>query len=484
MLKLNKLSYLFLVLLLLFTQSCTLINFDTLTVILYPCELNTVLEKNERIYAEFSIDVEKSDAENAFKCESEGVNCTGDFKWEGRRLYFIPSPLLQSSKRINIQVSGNIKTTLGIVYQVKALNAFFYNNDELPLYIKESSPEDYMSISVFKPIQIVFSKGVPFEEFKKAFSISPQTEYDIVASDENILYTIKPKTKWLFAVKYTWELKESKLIDFNESRILEDYRRSFITSEDHNLIEVSSVHSGVMKNGYPVEFLDKGLDSELENKGLVFISFTKDLDTQSVLNTIKIEPQIDSTILVVEKNKIALVLNTDFKPNTVYKIIVSKDVKDIIGTNLKSDYIEYFNPKIHPLRLTKVSFLEGTNEVAVEPTQYNIFTPLKVAYSQDYKKLAITLTFNSEISGSMAEELVEAVSVKPYFPFNIAEAALINVAWDLPNKKLSMVFQDFETSNSLVEKIYKLHIPGGASGIKSNDFSYMEADVWLLFSDK
>lgn len=337
--------------------ACDLVSFDELEVDTKPGVDNEVIPLGKELEVAFSLTPDHRSAEAAVRLVSEGEMRSGDFRWEGDRLFLRPVPELEAGKRNVLAVEGEIRSSDGRRFPVHKSLPFFSGNDGACLALSGYSPPDAAVVGVGQSLAFSFSSPVDVDSFKKSFSLSPSTDHDLTFTADAKGVVVSPRTAWSNATFYTWELKAS--LRSQAGNAMSGPRKGgFMVQADDappRLLEVVPASfdgtSFLPLVGLPL--------SSLRNGDAIYLGFSEDITIDSLKGALRIEPGLRGHVLRDHAGAFAFVFDDSFAPDTEYRLIVGAEVTDLAGNRMLEDRSERFTPSIPWQRVLKVSIADG-----------------------------------------------------------------------------------------------------------------------------
>ena len=460
--------------------ACDLVSFEELEVDTKPGIDNEVLPLGTELEVGFSIPPDHRSAEAAVRLVSEGEMRSGDFRWEGDRLFLRPVPELEAGKRNVLAVEGEIRSRDGRRFTVHRSLAFFSGNDGTCLALSGYSPSDAAVVDVGQSLAFSFSSPVDAESFKKSFTLSPSTEYDLSFAADAMGAVVSPRTAWTNATFYSWELKAS-LKGVAGNAMSGARKGGFLVQADAvpprllGIVPANSDGSSFLPlDGLPL--------SSLRNGDALYLRFSEDVDMGTLKGALRIEPNLRWHVLRDHAGAFAFVFDDAFAPETEYRLVVGTEVADLAGNKMTEAYSERFTPSLPWQRVLKVVIADGVGNK--ETSVFNTSSSLAVSLPDVEKKLVFTIEFERPIEAGFRAQSQQAVQCLKFFPVGDAfDPTLESAIWTSPTT-LSLVYVGFKDSGAAASYHYRLRIAGGTGGVLNAEGARLKEDQWLIFHDE
>jgi hypothetical protein len=455
-------------------SSCALVSLERLVVTTTPAEDGQIVSPEGPIRVSFSIEPEPTTAEKAIKVSSAAGTSSGDFRWSGKELSFFPIPPLKKGYLWTLSIEGKIKALDGRSFDVDEALSFYAGSSATLLTLDSSKPAAGATVSTAERIVLEFSRAVDQSAFKRSFSLSPSTAYDVAWSDDGRTATIAPKTRWSALTTYAWQLR-ADLVDSDGVGLARAYEGGFVVQSDDAAPTLSSARPALYSNGTL-----SPLESDLGQLGYldaVYLSFSEEVTLESVADAINFTPMVKGRVLRDGKANFAFLPEEGFAARTRYRLCVLSSVADLAGNTMPEDFVAWFTPRVADIAVDEASI---TNRVGA-PTLVSGFGD---AYSYGFEPTidacaTVSLKFNVPIAdAAQRDRIVTLINCSSLFP-SATSPALKSAQW-ASDSRLDLSYAGFAKSAAAKTYYYKFLIPGGSSGISDGDGGTMEKDLWLV----
>lgn len=271
---------------------CSVISFERLTVSVWPSDRNAILSAGASPWVEFPEAPDRASAQRLFTLSSEGGAAPGDFRWEGRRMYFDPAPPLQPGVRYVLQFRGRVTLESG---------QSFDTDEEVPFYIGHAGtgpvlvsvdPVDGAIIDIGRPLVLSFSASIDGDSFAREFDLQPAGETETTWEASGRVVRITPRDAWTNLTTYTW--KVGKSVSAPDGTPLGiDYSGMFRVQQDSTAPTVVSVVPALRATLAPT-------GNDLDHTGAddaLLISFSEDVRPDSLAAAFTLTPSTKGTLV-------------------------------------------------------------------------------------------------------------------------------------------------------------------------------------------
>ena len=158
---------------------------------------------------------------------------------------------------------------------------------------------------------------------------------------------------------------------------------------------------------------------------------------------------------------------------TVHHLVVSTDLEDLAGNRMAEELSSWFTPDIPPQAVLSVTANGGPALPPGSPL------PADVALTVE-KEIVFAVGFAQPFDDASKAAAPLLVRCEATFPSSILDPALKSATWP-SDTNLSIAFAGFSPSAGQELHYYRLSFPGGSTGIRNSDGSYLEEDAWVAF---
>ncbi|MDR1177305.1 MAG: Ig-like domain-containing protein, partial [Spirochaetaceae bacterium] len=295
---------------------------------------------------------------------------------------------------------------------------------------------------------------------------------DFLWRDDDHSFELRPKEKLSPWTMYHWSITTGA-----KSRdgipLADNYEGNFITDSDTLIPKVErcfplapSGQAWVETGGSVADGLGPG--------GAIGVGFTKDMNKESVLRSLRCEPGLTGRTELLDNKTIVFIPEQEWARETIYTLIVSKDTQDLSGLKLGEDYKVFFTPDLPYLDLRFIAIDPYAPFTGAELVNGNC---LRVSLS-DPLVLRLTLGFSLELSADAVRSAFSRISLSPFFPPNLPAVALRSVSME-SSDALSLEWEGLLSGGSGTGHYYRLFIPGGKSGVHNGSSAFFREDRYL-----
>jgi hypothetical protein len=461
--------------------SCELINLKKIAWNIVPDGLTVRLAAQyEPIQIVFDTPMETKEIENNVQIKHSGGNVELEKSWTDSALILTPLAGWEAGRMYTCNFSGTIRAVDGRSAQVnKSVNFYFGSMDKLP-YIVDYSPKNGaktgVSADMGARLKIKFSHLMNRQSVEEAFSINGFTDKKLQWEDGQTLFVTNNGKNLSPFETLTWSVKKTAK-NVNGIFLQDEASGRWTTDSDVERPKVlETVPVMKMNPGATGEFwmetgcaLDDGLD---HNQGIK-VMFSKDMDEDSVQNSLRFEPSLSGTIHRLDKRRIVFVPSKDPAINTRYSLIISGKTEDVNGITMLDDHVVYFTPAINQIDSINISIeVAGVGVDAVSENHYRIETDAL------FTTLTTTFDFNTVFSETAKLEVAAAISLTGIFPAGNPVVYPVCAKWPLPadNTRLRIDWAGARNTED-IPHFYKLTVPGGANGITNGEGELLQQDI-------
>jgi Bacterial Ig-like domain len=456
-------------------SACSLVSLEALAIDTQPAVDGEVAPAEGPLRVAFSIEPQRTTAERAFKLSSAAGTSAGDFVWSGNEFAFYPIPPLKKGYRWTLSVIGRIKATDGREFDVSKTLSFYAGSRASLLTLDSFSPTQGATVSTAEALSFTFSRAVDGSLFRRDFSLSPATDYDLAWSADGRVATLSPKAHWTTLSTYTWQVK-AELADGDGLGLARSYDGAFVVQASGRALSVVSVRPAIFTNG-SFSPIAAGLD-QLAYRDAIYVTFSEEPTRESVADAIKLTPSVKGRVLQDGPMCFAFVPDEGYAARTRYKLCLLSTISNLAGSTMCEDYLAWFSPQVIDLSVARASIAAGSTITDFGDAQGYGFRP----QVPDGSTL-IAVEFNAPIiDAGWRDRIVTLVSCASLFPSALSPA-LKSAQW-VGATRLELSYAGFSASTVSKTYYYKFLVPGGTSGISDGAGGTMEKDLWfVLFSE-
>ncbi len=479
--------------------ACTFIDLRPIGYTLSPKEPDSVLpEPFTPLSIHFNTDMERKEVERCLSVSSKDGSIEGDLHWEGSRLVFVPLAPWKAGIRYNLSLKGLVHAQDGRELRLSVDHPFYgLMKGEAPILV-EVQPVSGASVPVLvtdTPTAPVHGPPLVFRFSQSMNPLSVQDALTIEGIDDLIwlweheahqltLVPQKPLTPWMV---YRWTLKASAT-NRDGIPLGKEASGTFLTNLETERPRVERsfcmAFSGTASTGGTggssggtggTGWVDLGRDlNDLDLGQAIGVSFTKTMNRDSLLQSIRLEPSISGYALQIDERTVAYILEHPPEPEKTYVLVISGDTKDLYGLRLEQEYREVFTPSIPYLQLLSIQ--------ADGHAEWN--GPFVGTHQETYActvqapdgLVAINLHFSLPFSTEAKTALLKQVTLSAYFPGSLPPVALRTIAW-ISDSTLRLLWEGLEAGSASIPHYYRLNLPGGRTGITTG--MEQNAGYWM-----
>jgi len=419
----------------------------------------------------FDTEMKKRDTEDIMQISSNLGTMSGEKKWEGNTLYFIPESGWTAGIRYNLNLSGTIRSIDGREMRIEHSVSFYALNKNDPPLLVHYSPLNGESTGTNNVVyEFHFSKTMNRLSVESALTLDGIVKKIYEWSDNDRILKIKTDkalSPWNY---YRWNLKDTAK-STDGVPLPKTYSGHFKTDIDQILPEITCVYPVLFSDGswYPTGAdIETGLNS---GQGIA-VSFNKPME-ENALRSLRFEPSLSGRTEFLSEKSIVFILSKDPEPETTYTLIISGETKDCQGLKIGSDYRINFSVDIPFLKILSITF---NDDIGIDKLSVTNAIPVTVAPATG--ELSVSIRFSLPFKTEEKQKTPQKITLTPFFPRTLTPVALEFVNW-VSDDRLLARWEGLENGNNEIPHYYKITIPGGKSGIVSENGIYMKENIIL-----
>jgi len=452
--------------------SCGLIDLRPVVVSVEPDKSDSLLpDAHSPVILKFNTEMDKSEAEGMMQISSDLGSVRGDLLWKGDDLYFVPVAGWTAGIRYTLSLLGTIRSVDGRELRIERFVSFYAINKNAPPFLDWHIPADGESTGTGDTVlQFHFTCPMDRLSVESAFTAEGISNKNFEWSGDDLVKVnlLTAQNPW---TTYRWNLKDSAK-SADGVPIAKAYSGRFITDMDQTLPGVTKVYPVLFSAGswFPT---GAAIETGLGPGQGIAVDFNKAMG-ENVLRSVRLEPSLTGRTEFLSEKCVVWIFTRDPEPETIYTLTVSSDAKDCEGFKIGSDYKVYFTPDIPFLKI-------NTFSAGVNPDIENFIadnTSLKVRVADGMGELRFSIGFSLPFSAEEKQNTLQRISLSYFFPKSLAPVALQEARW-ISHDRLFMQWEGLSAGSDDTPHFYKLTIPGGRGGIKSDTGIYMKEDVTI-----
>lgn len=478
---------------LLLVSSCQLINFEMLSIDIYPGSHNQIIPVDSKLSLRFNIPPEKKLVESMFSCSDvHGIPVQGYGQWEKQNTkstyVFTPYLPLQEGMKYSLSFSGTVITEDGRTFTVRNEYSFYAGrNGNVPILL-DYSPASSSVVSIFEPIILTFSSAMDTIEFENSFSLSPGNALLYNWSNDNTVVTIRPTEKWSNKSLHQWTL-DTNTKTAEGLHLIQSYSGRFLVQEDVTnplLDSISLCFFNRTSNRFD-SLPGLNIETDMTNNHSLLLEFNEAVEYSSIQCTFN--PDVDAYLIEQSPRRFIFKINDSFLPAENYELCLRKGIRDLSGNSTQQDYIYQITPAIPAQKITSIYLtadkgahlsvpLENLNTEAIHTIPGTTY--LNDTNDKTDQSIVIEIELEFPIEDYISREyFVESIHIQKLFPLDGESSSpyIAQAFWDPSNKQLSLHVFDFEYSNVLYgySYLYSVCISSSARALAENG-SYLKED--------
>ena len=304
---------------------------------------------------DFSREPDRASVERRFSLTADGVRADsgrvkGVFRWDGRKMTFLPLTPLEKNTNYSINLSAETRDTGGLSMDAAFDRGFTTRpEDERPVLIS-CYPQMYAAVDDQRTeIQLLFSIPVPLNTLYDNVSFTPSMTGSWRLEDGGKLAVFTPAEPWIQNRRYEIHVSAS-LTDNNEMNAGNDFTSIFTTGTDNEAPALLYAWRITKDGGQEPLYADTGAyagaQSQAENRGWekedrLLLVFSEQVDGLSVKNCLSVE---DASALVMEtvagyETEFIFYFGTVPVYESRFTFRLKSGVKDVAGNESEDEYV-------------------------------------------------------------------------------------------------------------------------------------------------
>jgi hypothetical protein len=428
------------------------------------------------VMVRFSAAMVKAEAEKLISVSFRDGPVPGDLSWEGNTLCFTPRSPWSAGLQYLLSLNGNAFAKDGRELRAASYIPFYVEKTGALPFLKSFSPGDGASVGVSPEegalLVLEFSEPMDRRSAEYAFTWDCQGEKEFLWFNDDRSFELRSVEKLNPWTAYHWSINTGA-----KSRggipLADTYEGTFITNLDTLIPRVERCFPLAASGPAWVE-TGGSLADDLGPGGAIGVSFTKAMNRESALHSLRFEPGLTGRTEMAGDNTVVFIPEQEWARETIYTLIVSKDVQDLSGLRLGEEYRTFFTPDLPYLDL---------RFIAIDP--YAPFTGTDLANGSclrislsDPLVLRLTLGFSLGLNDAAKISAVSRISLTPFFPPNLPAIALRSASVE-SDDALSLEWEGLLAGSSGEGHFYRLFIPGGKGGVHDGGGAFFREDRYF-----
>lgn len=456
---------------------CPLISFERLAVSVWPRVANTILPLGASPWVQFPAAPDKVSVRRLFMLSNPSSTVSGDFRWEGARMYFDPAPPLSPGVRYVMQFRGRVTLVDGGSFDADEEVPFYVDHASGGPVLQSSVPSDGAVVGTTTPLVLTFSGPVDPNSFAREFDLQPSAETKVSWDSFWQRVTVSPKDAWTTLTTYTWKVSKD-LTAPDETPTGTEYTGRFRIQLDSTAPSVVTVQPGVRSTFTPTgnPLSQTGADDVL------LLAFSEDVTDDSLASAFTLSPRTKGTLLRVASGPpavFAFIPDGRFLMDQTYTLHIGTAVEDLSGNKLSTPFEVTFIPAIPIQVVQSIRALD-----APPPDTWTVFNMLdaKLITIDVDGNVTLVITFAQPFTVDAEVLLLSGIAFEEYFPASLAAPSLVTGTWSIDGRILTLTYTGMARSPSATSgNYYKLALPNGAAKSDNGSGSFLKDAVWLYF---
>jgi len=321
-------------------NSCDILRFSQFEVVSWsPGDGFHSEPKNIEVSLLFSHNPNIASVERNFSLAGDGSRVRGIFRWEGKRMTFLPLTPLEENIDYTINLSADAYDTDGLNMDEAFNRKFTTRPDNTRPILISCFPEMYADITDPRAeIKLHFSLPIPIKTLYDNVSFSPSMTGIWRLEDDDKLAVFTPLEPWIQNNRYEIRFSAS-LTDNNGMNIGNDFLSVFTTGDDKE-IPVLLEANRITKDGEIIPLsTEDNQDWEKDDK--LSLVFSRPVDSLTVKNYTTAD---DGPNLIMETSpgfKTEFIFRFESMPvyESRFTLRIKPGIKDVSNNSSKEEYV-------------------------------------------------------------------------------------------------------------------------------------------------
>ena len=445
--------------------SCNLISSERLRAEVSIGENESRYEK-EFLAIDFSLDVNKAQAESLVSLTEEESPCAAEFFWDKNLFRVRPKNGWKKGREYSFSLSGSLLASDGRSWPLDLWRKFIYGSAAEDFFV-EQIDEPKKNDPQNAALVFLFSKPVNAASFEREFSLSPSAGVKKNYSADMRRVEISAGEKWKANRYYVWHL--GRALSADGTILDKSHSGSFMAAEKTEPPKVLCV-CPVSENGTFME--DQGLDCLWTKEGVGFV-FDCGMDFESVKNGVYWSPLVDGYWTQASESRFVFAPYDNYKIGEEVLITISEEVEDLAGIKLAQSRNFRFAPR--------TEFITAKASLNGEPLLESVVNRIEAA---DIGLVIIRLEFSKALEENSMAGIKSALSLQAHFPSFASTPILESARPSANNSAVQLEYRNLDFCDGEDERIYRLRIFGGQNYVRDALGEYIKEDLCFYIALK
>lgn len=457
---------------------------DTSGIRVYPETRNQVLIPGEAVSVSFDREVFRQSVEDVFLVEEAAGRLAGSYRWESRRVLFVPEEPYVSGRRYVVTFSGTFEDADGISYTMHRSTPFFFESaGEPPPAVVSVEPPAGSTLSPTDRIAIAFSGAVDPATLLRGINVAPSVEIEREvdpgdAAGSRVI--LRPRERWRSFTVYTLTVSE-ELEDLGGRPLASEFRATFLAQEDAVAPVLLAAEATANDPAASPPYSGPGSDItapgyKLLPEDVFRFAFSEAMDRGKTAGALSFSPRVAGEAFWPSDNVLVFVPDRPFRPGVTFTLILDATGTDVSGVPLTNPLSVQLAGTLEPLsvalELTEdgISVEGSRDESAIRVTPglspdfaYNVALRFSASFETDADKLALR----------------RAIRLSTVLSNDFSPPFLAGYSWPT-NREIRLTYHNVVPSSDTERNYLLFSLPGSATGIASTAGHELEADFRVL----
>lgn len=457
---------------------------DTSGIEVYPGSRNQVLGRSELVSVSFDRAVNRQSVEDIFLVEEAAGRLAGSYRWESRKVVFVPDRPYVPGRRYVATFSGTFEDADAISYRVHHSTPFFFESaGEVPPAVLSVTPPGGSTLGLTESILITFSAAMDPATLLRGISFSPTVDVEREMDPDDPTgraVILRPRESWNSFTVYTVTVTE-ELEDLAGRPLLAEYQAAFLSQEDATAPELLAAEATTNDPGASPPFSGPGsdltvADYELFPEDVFRFTFSEAMDRDATEGALSLSPSVAGTAFWPSESVFVFVPDQSLRSNISYTLLLKTTATDRSGVPLANPLSLQLEATLESLVVT-VELLEDA--VMLTESQENVATVIRPGLSPGYS-YNIALTFSEPFETEVDKlSLRQGIRLSTLLSNDFTPPFLVGYSWPT-DREIRLTYNNVVPSTPSDRNYLLFSLPGGAAGIESSAGNQLEVDLRIL----
>ncbi len=457
---------------------------DTSGINLYPESRNQVLYPGEAVSVSFDREVDRQSVEDIFLVEEATGRLAGSYRWESRRVFFVPEKPYVPGRRYSVTFSGTFEDDEGISYTVYRSTPFFFESaGDPPPAVVSVEPPGGSTLGLSDDIVVTFSRAVDPATLLRGITMNPAVDIDREVDpgdDRGRRVILRPRERWKSFTVYTLTVTE-ELEDGDGRALGSAFETTFLAQQDALAPTLLAAEATAKDPGTTPPFSGPGSEItasgyELLPKDVFRFTFSEAMDRGETEGALSFSPRVAGETFWPSDSVFVFVPDAPLRPGVTFTLILDATATGLSGIPLSNPLSVQLAATLEPLAVTVALVEDG---ISVAGSQEDSAIRIRPGLSPDFGyNIAVGFSAPFETDADKLA-LRQAIRLTTVLSNDFAPPFLLGYSWPT-NRDLRLTYHNVVPSSDTQKNYLLLSLPGGTTGIASTAGNELEADLRVL----